>query len=384
MTSITDESRSTKPIRVLHVLGRLDHGGVEVWLMNLLRNLDRNAFHFDFAVHTCKPAAFDTEARQLGARILPLDAPRRRPFTYAYQLRKLFKTQGPFDVVHSHAHFFSGYILRQAARHGIPNRIAHSHNDTRLLDRQANGPRRIYRRVARNWIRRYATAGYACSNWAAAALFGDDWAADDRWKVLQYGLDFSRFSQPRNRALLLQQMGIPMHRRIVGQIGRLAEQKNHQFSVQVLRELVTAGVDAHLLIVGGGELDSRIRGKIREAGLSERATLVGDQQDVPTYLSVMDLMIFPSVNEGLGIVALEAQAAGVPVVASDRVPELVMVVPGMVERIPLEHGPKVWAEAVIRYLRLPRWNSCETAKMLADSEFGLDRCVERLCTIYRS
>ena len=120
------------------------------------------------------------------------------------------------------------------------------------------------------------------------------------------------------------------------------------------------------------------------SGSPSCATLAGDQADVAPFVGAMDCHVFPSEYEGLGIVALEAQAAGVPVVASDQVPEQVMVVPGMVERIPLESGPEVWADAVMRYVHHSAWNPHETAKILADSEFGIRRCLERLYIIYGS
>ena len=128
---------------------------------------------------------------------------------------------------------------------------------------------------------------------------------------------------------------------------------------------------------------AEIRGLVREMGLSDRATLAGDQPDVAPYFAAMDCKLFPSHFEGFGIVALEAQAAGVPVIASDRVPEQVAVVPGMVERLPLEVGPKAWAQAVYRQFQAGRRDAAsETSKALAASEFGIAKCVERLYRIY--
>ena len=374
--------KPNKPVRVLHVLGKLDYGGVEVWLMNVLRNIDREAFHIDFAVHTHSPAAFDSEAHQLGANILALDPPRRSPISYTRQLARLIRCNGPYDIVHSHVHFFSGYVLKQSARNGIPIRIAHSHNDTRALDGKAGWPRWLYRALTGRWINRFATAGLACSSWAAMSLFGQNWQNDSRWRVLRYGIDFSKFAKSHDRERLLREMGIPVNRRIVGQIGRLTEQKNHEFSLRVIRELVASDANVHFLIVGGGELEQKIRSQIAELGLSEYATLVGDQQDVTRYLSVMDVMIFPSAHEGLGIVMLEAQAAGVPVVASDQVPEDGIVLPNAVERLSLQLEPTVWCAAIQRGLAAPVKDPAKTAVQMAQSEFAITRSVEQLCKVY--
>ena len=126
-----------KPIRTLQIIGLLERGGVEVWLMEMLRNIDRRAFQIDFLVHVDYPCAFDDEARQLGSRILHLKQPKHMPFSYRRKLAALLRENGPYNVVHSHVHFHSGFNLQTAAQCGVPIRIAHSHGDTRRLDQRA-------------------------------------------------------------------------------------------------------------------------------------------------------------------------------------------------------------------------------------------------------
>ena len=382
LQSELDMSGKTKPIRVLHVLGQLCHGGVEVWLMNMLRVMDRRALQFDFALHSLDDSSYVPEARELGAKIFLLDPPRQVPLTYGRSLARLIRGSGPFDVVHSHVHLFSGYALRIAARCGVRKRIAHSHTIDEFVYANASVARRTYRSLMRRMILRYSTAGLACSPVAAAALYGENWQADDRWHVLPYGLDLSRFACLPAKIELRTRFGIPPQRIVIGQVSRLVDFKNQAYSVNVLASLVNRGIDAHLLLVGGGPMEEPLRAQLHNLGLTERASLVGDQADVAPFVGAMDCHVFPSEYEGLGIVALEAQAACVPVIASDRVPEQVMVVPGMVERISLERGPDAWADAVLRIVKQPAWKPTETAKLLADSEFGIGRCLERLYKIY--
>jgi glycosyltransferase involved in cell wall biosynthesis len=352
--------------------------------MNVLRAMDRSAFQFDFALHSLADSSFVPEARDLGAKIFLLNPPRHRPFSYGKNFTRLLRDSGPFDVVHSHVHLFSGYALRIAARSGVVKRIAHSHTIDEVAYANASVPRRAYYGLMRRWILRYSTAGLACSPVAAAALYGTNWPADPRWQVLPYGLDLSRFSSLPAKSDLRAQIGIPRQRVVIGQVSRLVDFKNQAFAVKVLACLVKRGIDAHLLLVGGGPMESALRAQLQELGLTERATLAGDQSDVAPFVGAMDCFVFPSEYEGLGIVALESQAAGVPVIASDQVPEQAVVVPGMVERIPLARGPEVWADTVMRYVDHPAWNPRETAKILADSEFGIGRCLERLYIIYGS
>jgi glycosyltransferase involved in cell wall biosynthesis len=349
--------------------------------MSVLRSIDRTAFQFDFAVHTRQPAAFDAEARELGARILPLNPPRQVPFGYGRQFARLLAQEGPFDVVHSHVHFFSGNVLRIAAGCRVPGRVVQSHT-TEIAG--SSLPRRAYGVLSRHWMKHYATAGIAFTPEAAAALFGANWQSDPRWQLIPFGLDFSRFAELPPKQELRARLGIPPQRSVVGQVGRLVDVKNHEFTVRVLQNLAQRSVDAHLLVVGGGPLDQAIRDQLRDLNLTDRATLVGDQADVAPFVGAMDCMVFPSFYEGFGIVVLEAQAAGVPVVISDRVPKQMAVVPGMVTRLPLEGGPNPWVEAVIYHCQNADWNSTECYTTIAESQFSIRRCLESLCPIYRS
>ena len=121
---------SSGPIRVLHVVGAMNRGGVETWLMHLVRRYQGTRVRTDILVHTDEPAAYDAELLEHGCRILrcPLV---RRPIRYGHAVKRLLREHGPYDVVHSHVHHFSGYVLRLARKAGVPVRIAHSHNDTR-------------------------------------------------------------------------------------------------------------------------------------------------------------------------------------------------------------------------------------------------------------
>ena len=105
----------TSPVRVLHVLGGMNRGGVETWLMHVLRHIDRNRFRMDFLVHTVNPCAYDDEIHSLGSEIIPCLHP-SRPWTYVRNFKRILREHGPYDVVHSHVHHFSGHILRLARR----------------------------------------------------------------------------------------------------------------------------------------------------------------------------------------------------------------------------------------------------------------------------
>jgi glycosyltransferase involved in cell wall biosynthesis len=371
------------PIRILQIIGLLNRGGVEVWLMNVLRNIDRSEFQIDFLVHVDYPCAFDDEARQLGARIIRLKQPKHTPFSYRRKLSAILREHGPYDIVHSHVHLHTGFNLQTAASCGVPVRIAHSHDDSRRRYEHASLPRRAYAMLARRRILQYATHGLACSSFAAASLYGENWRNDPRWKVFHYGIDFTRFGRPAQPAELRAKLGIPDDRHVIVHLSRLDLQKNHEFSLRLLSELLTSNVNTHLLLVGGGPMEEQIKSQIQAANLGNRVTMVGDQADVLPFLALAECMVFPSWHEGLGIVVLEAQAAGLPCVASEYVPPDVSVLPGMVQFCSLAAPLSSWVDAIKAKLNQPRLDRHQTVAQMDQSSFGLSQCLEQLCAIYR-
>src|SRR5208337_3468794 len=141
--SMSAAKLSNGPIRILQVVGGMERAGVETWLMHVLRQIDRDRFRMDFLVHTDHPCAYDEEIHSLGSKIIPCLRP-SRPWTYARNFTRILREHGPYDVVHSHVHHFSGYVVRLAHRAGIPLRISHSHNDTTNLEARSGMIRHAY------------------------------------------------------------------------------------------------------------------------------------------------------------------------------------------------------------------------------------------------
>ena len=222
-------------IRILHVVGGMDRGGVETWLMHVLRKIDRERFKMNFLVHTTKPCAYDGEIRALGSEIIPCLYP-SRPWVYVGNFLRILRERGPFDVVHSHVHHFSGFVLKLAQRAGVPIRIAHSHNDTTSAESRSHPTRRLYLGLTERWISRHATLGLAASPKAAASLFGPGWRDCPQRRVLYYGIDLAPFRGVTHRASVREEMNIPADAFLVGHVGRFHEQKNHTFLLEVAAE----------------------------------------------------------------------------------------------------------------------------------------------------
>jgi len=372
-----------KPIRILQVVGGMNRGGVETWLMHVLRHIDRKKFQMDFLVHTTHPCAYDDEIRALGSKVIPCLYP-RQPWIYARNFKRILRDYGPYDVVHSHVHHYSGYILRLAHKAGVPIRIAHSHNDTSSLQAKARFSRRMYLALTKRWIYRNATRGLACSQLAAIALFGNAWRIDPRWKILYYGVDFNLFKLRIDKSAVRAEFGIPDDAFVIGQVGRFAEQKNHCFLIDIAVEIARREPKMCLLLVGDGPLRPIIEHKAAKMGLTERVVFAGLRSDVPSLmLGAMDVFLLPSLYEGLPVVGIEAQAAGLPFILSDVITKEVDVVKPLVRRLSLEQPASAWAEAILAARDSPQAiTQSDALAIIEQRPFNIQRSIKELENIY--
>ena len=374
-----------KLIRILHVVGGMDRGGVETWLMHILRHIDRDHFHMDFLVHTTKPCAYDEEVRAIGSKIIPCLGP-RQPWTYAANFRRILNEYGPYDIVHSHVHHFSGYVLRLAKQLGIRTCIAHSHNDTSTVEERAAWYRRWYLTLTKRWIAHYASLGLGCSHKAVANLFGLDWHSDPRWQILYYGINLNPLRDRIDPVALRSELGIPSDAFVIGHVGRFAEQKNHLFLLEIAAEVAKQEPKMVLLLVGEGSLRPDIEQKVLQLGLIDRVIFAGVRPDVPHLMrGVMDVFLFPSLHEGLGLVLIEAQAAGLPCIFSNVVPEEADVIKPLVQRISLSQPVSDWVQAVLHQREMPSIiTQSDGLAQVETSPFNIEISVKQLESIYQS
>lgn len=376
---------ASNPVRVLHVVGSMTRGGIETWLMHVLRRVDRQRIEMDFVVHTDVTAAYDEEVLSLGSRIIPCLHP-SNPVRYARNFRRILRESGPYDVVHSHVDHFNGYVLRLAHSAGVPSRIAHSHNDTSSLQVRAGTRRRLYLSTMKRWIRRHATVGLAASRKAAESLFGPEWDGDPRWRLLYYGIDLSPFRIHEDRTGVRRPLGIPDDAIVIGHAGRFVRQKNHRFLVEIAAEVGRREPGMRLLLIGDGSLRPAVEKMVAEAGLRERTLFAGVREDVPRLmLGAMDVFLMPSLHEGLPLVLIEAQAAGLPIVMSSVIPGEAAVVSKLVTRLSLEADAATWADAILASVDGGRLNGRSDALLqVENSGFGIGSSIADLQRIYEA
>lgn len=330
------------PVRVLHVVTVLDRGGTETLLMNYYRRMDRSRVQFDFIVHRDKRGAYEEEIEKLGGRVfrMPAIRPRTLP-AYLCGLDGFFRREA-YGVVHAHLDALSSFALKAAKRRGVPVRIAHSHS----AGFPDGGVRRLFRIVSRSMLGGCCTHRFACSAAAGRFLFGRRAFGSPGSYVLPNAVDTGAFSfSEEARAAVRKKFGIS-DETVVGHVGNFSAVKNHSFIIKVFREMRKLDGSAKLLLVGDGPLLDGAESLARSLGVRDGVIFAGNVPNVADYLSAMDVFIFPSLHEGFGVAALEAQCSGLPVIASSCLPPEAV----FSEKVKIMENGKpahFWAEALL-------------------------------------
>jgi glycosyltransferase involved in cell wall biosynthesis len=371
-----------RPLRILHVLGAMNQGGVETWLMHVLRNIDRSRFRIDFLVHSGEPGGYDRAVLDLGSRIIPC------PFTgnlgaYGKRFLEAVRRNGPFDVLHSHVHHFSGVALALGRRAAIPVRIAHSHSDTALAESNSLPLRRVYLALMKRLLQHNCTRGFAVSEAAAEALFGLRWRGHGRIRVLYCGIDPAPFRAPLDPRAVRAEFGFVDDEIVFGHVGRFSPVKNHMFLLEIAVRILERQPKARFLLVGDGSLRALIQHRAGALGIADRVLFPGARSDVPRLMAgAMDALLLPSMREGLPLVLLEAQAAALPAVVSDVVTDEAVFSGDLVRRLPLSLGAEPWARAALERAVQPRWDRRRAVELLEASPFNIARSIGDLCGVY--
>jgi len=332
-------------VRVLHVFGRMNRGGAETLIMNIFRNIDREKFQFDFLVHSEKEGHYDQEIKELGGNIYSVPHPRKNILQYKKELKKILRENGPYDVFHSHVFSFSGYVLQIAKEEGVPKRIAHSHN---TQDGHSSGVlRNIYRNYMRKLILKNATHLLGCSKEACFSLFGPDCFLDSRLIILKNAIDLSFFEPSEGIYVdLRSELGLNKNTKLIGNVGSFTEQKNHKKLLEIFKQVSIEVANVHLILVGDGPLKEKIKQLVKEYEIDNNVHFLGIRNDVPQLMRNFDLFLFPSLFEGLGIVLIEAQAAGTMCVVADTVPKEADLKLGLIKYLKLEDDLDIWVRTI--------------------------------------
>jgi len=293
-----------------------------------------------------REAELDEDVRRLGCGVyrVPRDARFGQRFAEFLRARD-------YHAVHSQVNLSSGFILRIAHQCGVPVRIAHLRNSR--LSRRRGPIAAVYGALMRSWIRRHATHIVSVSEGAMESAWDRHWRKDPRCQVVYDGLDVAPYDAPRDARGVRREFGWHDDCRVLVHVGRAHAQKNHLRLVRIFRAIADRCPDARLLLVGdmAGPLGQRVKQTVAALGLEDTVAFAGIRGDVPRLLLGSDMLLFPSLWEGLPGAVLEACAAGIPVLASDipGIPEIAQRFRG-VRLLSLDATDERWAEAAAEIL----------------------------------
>lgn len=389
---MTDHRR----IKVLHVVDTLGMGGAETWLMEVLRLWAKaRTAHMDFLITSGNKGLFDEEAGRLGARIHYLRYGRTHIRQFATEFRRILR-EGQYDAIHDHQDYASGWHFLMGGSSLPRVRVAHVHNPAYQI-RSNYGVtlvRRITAQVGKSLVARYATHITGTSR-QVVTEYGFDAPRFCRIPkaALHCGFDPARFLGDVDvmKASVCREFGWPEDIKLVLFAGRIDQSpdighpqnhKNSAFAVSVSIEC--ARREACVCVLFAGALSPAVavlEQRIAAAGLTGRIRFTAIRKDIERLMLASDVLLFPSRGEGLGMVAVEAQAAGLPVLASTAVPRECVVVPELVRFQQMEAGETQWATDLLQLAARPR-NIPDANKQVAASAFAIENSGRALFRLY--
>lgn len=387
--------------KILHVVDTLGMGGAETWLMEVVRlchRIGHTAFHMDFVATSGNRGIFDKEAEALGSRIFYIPYRRSRGVQFRSNFRRLL-AGGSYAVIHDHQDYTSGWHFLLAGRHLPPIRITHVHNPAYQI-RNNYGvtlTRRFTAMIGKRLVARYATHITGTSRQVVGEYGFDDppFHRIPR-RALHCGFDAARFSGDAEaaKASVCAEFGWPPEAKILLFAGRtdispnLGHPQNHKnagFAVHLGIQCGKLDPLIHMIMCGApSEATPILQERILTAGCAGRIVLAGIRRDIERFMLASNVLLFPSRGEGLGMVAVEAQAAGLPVLASTAVPRECLVVDGMVSFLEVSPDSTLWVRAVQDILAKECHDRSRCNAIVAESAFAIRNSVYELSKIYSS
>lgn len=355
------------PIRVAQVMGKMLGGGVESVVMNYYRHIDRSKVQFDFLVDADSTRVPEEEIKALGGRVFRIP-PYQHPLRYRKELVRLFHEEH-WLIVHSHINTLSVFPLSAAKKAGVPVRIAHSHSTMGKGEFAKN----LMKLALRPLSNLYPTERFACSEYAGKWLFGRN--AD--FTVIPNAIELEKFHfDPIIRQETRKELGIADGMFLIGHVGRFMPQKNQTFLVDVLAGLLPKRPDAMLAFVGDGPDRTAVQQHVEELGIADHVLFLGQRSDVNRLYQAFDVFCLPSLYEGLGVVGIEAQRAGLPCLFSDAITREVDVT-GASRFMPIT-SPEEWISFISAIESGTRISSSE--KVFSD--YDISENAQKLTSMY--
>lgn len=374
-----------KKIKILIIAARMDVGGIENQLMHLVRNADKSRFQIDFTT-TMEHPYYQDEIESLGSKCIKL--PQTNKIHYLRYCKALYRVMkdGKYDIVHSHELFHSGMVLPLAKAAGVPHRFVHAHNWS-----DANGPgeknsliRRLYNTLMQRSIQKNATDFIACSTLAGRFLYGEAVTKQNNYHLIFNSVDTGKYIDNYEKA----ESGDFCEDGWINilQVGRFSTVKNQLFTAQIAKVFKQRGLKIRILCAGnnGNSYEQQVVDAIERDGLQEHMLLLGVRGDIDVLARKSAAFLLPSLYEGMPLVLIEAQAAGLPCVVADTFSHEVDFGIGTVNWMQLEDSPEKWADALAQAVSTERAAKADVVDAIERGGFDSKVFSKKLCALYEA
>lgn len=359
----------SEPIRVLHIVTTMNRGGLETMIMNYYRNIDRSKVQFDFLVHRNQESDYDQEILSLGGKIYRINHLNPFSFKYRKELKQFFKNHSEYKIVHCHLDCMSSIPLSYAKKAGIGVRIAHSHNSN-----QDKNLKYLLKLFYKRKISKVSTDLFACGDKAGKWMFGNS-----EFSVINNAINTKQFLFDVNLSNKMREKLNIKDKFVIGHVGRFNEQKNHNFIIDIFKELTLINNNVILLLVGDGNLKNEIEKKVKDLGLSKYVIFYGKCDCINKIMQAFDIFLFPSLYEGLPVTMVEAQASGLKCFISNKVPRECIITDNVVI-LNLDDSSKNWAININKYSN--GYIRKNMLKSISDNGFDIEKRVKELEEFY--
>ena len=330
---------TAKPERILYVIPGLNVcGGMEAYAMNYLRHIDRERYIIDFVTHDVGADNYVDEAESYGCKVYVLPKFSPSNFSKIKPEIKRILSENDYSIIHCHMANAGGFYFSEAKRQGIPIRILHSHQ-SKAADTLSHALRNM---PLLAWAKSLSTHFVACSHLAGDFLFGKE-----PYTLLRNAIEPAKYAPDEAvRERVRRELGIGEGEILVGHIGRLCPQKNQKFLLEIFSNLKALHPECRLLLVGEGEDEADLKNLAITLGIEDKVIFYGVSRKVWELYQAMDVFCMPSLYEGLSVVAVEAQAAGVPCIFSEDISKETALSP-TAEFLSRENSPMEWAKRIV-------------------------------------
>lgn len=331
-----------EPIRILNMFTIMDRGGAETMVMNYYRKIDRTKIQFDFMVHRTERGVYDDEIESLGGKIYRMCPVYPQNFPkYKRMLKSFFDEHTEYKIIHSHMSELGYYAFIEAEKHGVPVRICHAHSAPKEKDLKM-----IVRYYFKKKMMPYTTHMFTCAEESGIWLYGKK--NKNNFVQMNNAIDAEKFRYNTEvRKKIRNELNIK-DELVVGHVGRFIKTKNHTFLIDIFEKILKSRPDSKLLLVGQGELETQVKDYVKTKGIENNVKFLGARNDINDIMQAMDVFLFPSLFEGLALVLVESQAAGLNCFTSDKVvTQLAKITPNLTY-LPLEKQSDYWAKTIIK------------------------------------